>query len=238
MIVTDKGMALNAKLIGTDTALHFTRAAIGTGSGEFGIAPAEMEDLEEWFADLTGLSYKLPDPGAEKFVLEIRAEIKNQGFEEPVYITEVGAFALDPDEGEVLYGIEDFREYPKLMNPLPCGQPGFGFGESHVFDLFLEVSRDLEIEISFITDNYLSIDIANEIFARDAHRHTADQVDESVGATVEVWQRIQDNRLDTIENRIEQGISTGRTVQVGTELELMWLILKGYYDRVNKVIRA
>ena len=108
--VTAKGKSLIAKAIALGTEIEFTRAAVGAG-----IIPEYI-----YKETLTGLiDYKMDDAIAsavkesDKAVISIQAS--SETVEEDFYITEVGVFANDPDEGEIFFGGMDVQNDTTLM---------------------------------------------------------------------------------------------------------------------------
>lgn len=108
--VTAKGKSLIAKAIATGTSIEFTRAAVGSG-----LIPEYIDKN-----NLTGLiDYKMDAAIASAFKEEDKAVISiqasSENVEEDFYITEVGVFANDPDEGEIFFGGMDVQHDTTLM---------------------------------------------------------------------------------------------------------------------------
>ena len=98
-VITNKGLDLIGK--GTLTSIVFTKIATGNGDYE------EDEDLSSRTALKTQKqeflisSYKPINTTRVK----LRTVISNEGLDEGYYINEIGIYANDPDEGEILYAI-------------------------------------------------------------------------------------------------------------------------------------
>ena len=111
-VVTRKGLQLITKLVASETALTFTRVAIGTGKVPGGYDPGSMTGLNEYKMDGSIASHSAS--GDEASVV---MQISSIGVETGFTITEAGLFATDPDEGEILYAYLDMSADPQYMYP-------------------------------------------------------------------------------------------------------------------------
>lgn len=111
-VVTRKGLQLIIKLVASETALTFTRVAIGTGKVPGGYDPGSMTGLNEYKMDGSIASHSAS--GDEASVV---MQISSIGVETGFTITEAGLFATDPDEGEILYAYLDMSADPQYMYP-------------------------------------------------------------------------------------------------------------------------
>ena len=106
-VITEKGLRLNTKIQAGKCNATFTRAAIGDGVWTAG----EGETLEDiLFAATDLLSQKLEATFSEVTVADkdkvlLSSAFPNSTVERRFSITELGIFAQDPDEGEILYSI-------------------------------------------------------------------------------------------------------------------------------------
>ena len=111
-VLTKKGVRLIAKILGSETVLKITRAAVGTGSVPDGVEPREMEGLSCFKKD--GKISRVGKVDGENQV-NIAIQVNSIGVDENFVITEAGIFAEDPDEGEILYGYLDMTDDPQLV---------------------------------------------------------------------------------------------------------------------------
>ena len=112
-IITQKGLALNTKLIHGSGNITFTK--MQTGSGNYD----ESEDLKS-FTQLKRKRQEFPFNKKEIYnetTVCLRAVINNQDLTEEYQIKEIGIFAQDPDEGEILYSITTAK--PDTADTLP-----------------------------------------------------------------------------------------------------------------------
>ena len=121
-VLTKKGLALLAKAQAGQTDIHFTKAA--SGSGSYG--------PDERLSEREGLKEPRQETSFERMtvindiVVLIRFLISNEqasgNLQEGYYMKEVGIFAQDPNEGEILYAIatavEDQWDYMPPYNGL------------------------------------------------------------------------------------------------------------------------
>lgn len=98
MHITDQGLALLTKVMAREIALKFTRVAAGDGYLAEDADPYKMTALVNHVKDLPISSSE--DGGG---VAVIRCYQTSAGLAEPYDSREIGLFALDPDDGEILY---------------------------------------------------------------------------------------------------------------------------------------
>ena len=135
-VVTRKGLQLITKLVASETALTFTRAAIGTGKVPGGYDPGSMTGLNEYKMDGSIASHSAS--GDEASVV---MQISSIGVETGFTITEAGLFATDPDEGEILYAYLDMSADPQYMYP-----------ENNAISKFIEMTLVVKIgEVQSVT---------------------------------------------------------------------------------------
>lgn len=144
MLLTRKGRNLQAKAE-AGTRLVFTRVKVGDGRTE-GIDYDDLNDLESPQKDLTISSIKAEDDG----LCRVRTHFTNIGLEAGVFVYEMGLFANDPDEGEILYGVTRAIE-PDFLPPFTSATK-----VNHQFDIVIIVGNATEIHAEIPTDGYVS----------------------------------------------------------------------------------
>ena len=107
---TDKGLSLIAKVIAREIPLKFVRVAAGDGYLPDGVRPHEMTALVNHITDLPICS---KDDGGG--VAVIRCYQSSKGLTEPYDSREIGLFAEDPDEGEILYAYFNAGDRPDFI---------------------------------------------------------------------------------------------------------------------------
>lgn len=100
MILTNKGRVLQAKVEAGET-LSLTKLKLGSGIIGEGQSLEALTDLVSPEQNL-GIAAKT---AMENGFTKIEATITNAGLEEGYYVRELGVFAQDPDEGEILYAV-------------------------------------------------------------------------------------------------------------------------------------
>ena len=109
-VITTKGRALIAKMMATETAIAFTRAAVGTGSVPAGDDPAGLAGLNQYRMD-----GKITAVSSGNEAAYITFQIASRDVEAGFVVTEAGLFASDPDEGEILYAYLDMSDDPQYI---------------------------------------------------------------------------------------------------------------------------
>lgn len=112
MSITYAGMALFAKAQ-AGQEIHFTKMQVG--SGQIGTRnPGNLITLVEPKLDIPITSIT---PNPELKSATIVGNITNKGLKEDVYICELGLWAKDPDNGEILYGYANCGMYGDYYAP-------------------------------------------------------------------------------------------------------------------------
>lgn len=116
MVITDKGMALFAKAQ-SGIPINFTKMQVG--SGNIGSQnPIALIGLVDPKLDVPIINIA-PNPDLKNAVISGR--VTNNELVDSVYICELGVFANDPDEGEILYGYVSSGAYGDYYAPASQG---------------------------------------------------------------------------------------------------------------------
>ena len=119
-VLTDKGRALLAKLTQGNT-LDITRAVAGAGYVTPGFL-ANQTEVPDPKQSLTFRPVSYPETG--KCALPV--ELRNEGLATGYIATQVGIYATDPDEGEILFFISQAPEANKGTEiPSATEMPGY-----------------------------------------------------------------------------------------------------------------
>ncbi|MBS7007057.1 phage baseplate protein [Anaerostipes sp.] len=134
-VITKKGQALQDKLIAGEI-LKFTKVQTGTGEA----LVSELEDQTE----LTGANQIITFQKIEEIDghIDISVLLENTKLLQGYELWQVGIFALDPDEGEILYCLVQAAEAKTI--PAASEEPGF----SVTWKFHLKNSGKAETQIS------------------------------------------------------------------------------------------
>ena len=100
LVITNKGQALIAKMIAGEGSIEFTKIAASSKEyEESGLQ--EIDSLDE--VRQTTLISKITR--TNKVAIEVQTALSNTDLTAGYYIRTLGLYALDPDEGEVLYAV-------------------------------------------------------------------------------------------------------------------------------------
>ncbi len=116
MILTNKGQVLYAKGQ-AGKVINFTKIAVGIGAIE-NTDPQTLTELVNHKFDIA-IQGKTVNT-AEKAAL-ISGTLTNENMTESVYIQEIGLYAMDPDDGEILYSYASAGEYGDYTSPASNG---------------------------------------------------------------------------------------------------------------------
>jgi phage-related tail fiber protein len=99
-ILTDKGRNLLAKAL-TGTELKFTKVSLGDGVWDDSVSPESLTDLVSKKMDLAINELDVTGDGTAR----LRFVLTNTGLTDGFFTREIGIYADDPDDGEILYAV-------------------------------------------------------------------------------------------------------------------------------------
>lgn len=139
-VITKKGQALMAKVVSGATKLSFTKIAVSEGS------------LSSDLASLTGIgTIKQSQPVASVVrqndtYVKVSASFTNESLKAGYYVRNIGLYATDPQQGEILYSISVADESSKTADWMP---PFNNIGSSSlIVDLVTAVSNASSVNVS------------------------------------------------------------------------------------------
>lgn len=145
MIITNKGMALYTK---AQAGKPIIFSKIKVGSGQIGTQnPATLTTLvhEEMDVSITSIT-----PKTDLKTAVIIGNVTNENVTEAVYICEIGLYATDPDEGEILYGYASCGEYGDYYAPYSQGP----YSWQYEINAAVGNAANVTAEISVLTWDY------------------------------------------------------------------------------------
>lgn len=167
MIVTQKGLALIAKLLVSGQPTEFTEIAIGDG------IPSESEDIEkrtQLVHEHTSASILTREIKSSTTV-QLETRFKASDFPEAVILNEIGVFAKDPDDGKILYAYDHVTRWddgtPKGDNIPAEGGGTFVF---RTFRVLIQVAK--AANVSFVVDGSATYALHK---AQERHTSALDQ---------------------------------------------------------------
>lgn len=143
--LTKAGRNLIAKGL-TGTKIEFTRVKMGDGQPAAGQKLDELTDLIAPKKVLSINSISKEDDGT----CRVRTHLTNIGLEVGLFVYELGVFANDPDEGEILYSYTT-AETPDFLPP-----EGGTTLINHQFDIVTIVGNATDISAKIDTAGYVS----------------------------------------------------------------------------------
>lgn len=224
--LTEKGTQLCAKLLVGDT-LKITRV-VGANGVQQGIEYKDYTDVGPpviLFATNQGVVY---DPSVDKNRLMLPAYWSNESFYVSSQITEIGVFAEDPDEGEILLSVFPFYESPMALLAETQGPLEI----TAVLFVKLSLANTIEIEVPSSVV-YLTRPEAEALFWVIGHKYPATEILESNGYDSEYWQRWQDEQIELLKIKVDEGAAKAVTVVLNPLPETTWVLIQGYIDRAS-----
>lgn len=137
VVITKKGLNLQTKLM-EGKVLRFTKAEAGAGIAEVENLPYQIkvDDVKQKVSLQTG---KAADNG-----IEIQILLDNMDLQTSYMLHQIGIYALDPEEGEILYCVAQTSE--EKMIPSNQENPGFSITWKFLFQNFGSFSAELEMD--------------------------------------------------------------------------------------------
>ena len=125
-VMTQKGLALQTKLI-EGTTLQITRAVTGTGF----VTPGLLNQQTAVSGEKQALSFR-PVTYPEEGKCALTMKLGNDDLTEGYMATQVGVYAMDPDEGEIVYFISQAPSANKGVE-IPAAQESPGYTAEWTF---------------------------------------------------------------------------------------------------------
>ncbi|CAI3683035.1 hypothetical protein [Clostridium neonatale] len=145
MSITNKGQVLYAKAQ-AGQELHFTKMMVGSGNLDTR-NPATLTALIKPKFDV---GIQEITPNTELKTATISGTISNSGVTEATYICEIGLFAEDPDEGEILYAYGTAGQYGDYYAPESMGP----FSWNYQINAAIGNAANVTVELSNLTYDY------------------------------------------------------------------------------------
>lgn len=235
-VVTDVGRNILLSNITKDKPTDIHRAEIGDGTF-LGSDPRKVVELirATHAAKVGGKGLGQDSQGNTSCRIPI--QITNEGLQDTLYIREFGLYTKNDADQEVLFVYGYVTGNDDSINSLsPPSLNVIDYNQIRIIDTNITLT---DAEYANITVNISSSALITygDMVAYAApikHRHEATEIDESIGKTVELHQRDQDDRITALEN----GAGKGTRVTLTTIPESNWKIVYGYYDVVTGTIRS
>jgi len=147
--LTQKGLALIAKVLGGATPMVLTRTMMGSGTCPGGTYPGELEDLVEPVAAGT-TTEPIYDKDSIRMTVEYRSDM-NGGLEHGFYIREFGVFARDLDGSEVLLFYATLGDYPQYVSAYTA--KGL---DVRRYPVVITVGEGAEVHIDYVPEAFMT----------------------------------------------------------------------------------
>ena len=138
LVLTKKGQLLQAK-VGTGVVLALTKMKLGSGVLPEG---ALLEDLTDLVTPEQNVGIAAKEVLTDQKICKISATITNVGLSAGYYVRELGVFANDPDDGEILYAVTS----DSAPDYLP--QEGGSTAVSQEFAVYISASNASDVNVS------------------------------------------------------------------------------------------
>lgn len=166
LVLTKKGQLLQAK-VGTGIVLALTKMKLGSGVLPNGTS---LEDLTDLVTPEQNVGIASKEVLTDQKMCKISATITNAGLSAGYYVRELGVFANDPDDGEILYAVTSDSEPDYLP------QEGGSTAVSQEFAVYIAASNASDVNVSIdpgalATMGYVETAIADHNSLATAHEN-------------------------------------------------------------------
>lgn len=138
LVLTKKGQLLQAK-VGTGVVLALTKMKLGSGVLPNGTS---LEDLTDLVTPEQNVGIASKEVLTDQKICKISATITNVGLSAGYYVRELGVFANDPDDGEILYAVTS-DSAPDYLPP-----EGGSTAVSQEFAVYIAASNASDVNVS------------------------------------------------------------------------------------------
>ena len=138
LVLTKKGQLLQAK-VGTGVVLALTKMKLGSGVLPNGTS---LEDLTDLVTPEQNVGIAAKEVLTDQKMCKISATITNVGLSAGYYVRELGVFANDPDDGEILYAVTS-DSAPDYLPP-----EGGSTAVSQEFAVYIAASNASNVNVS------------------------------------------------------------------------------------------
>jgi hypothetical protein len=214
MFLTKKGRMLQLKAE-SGVRLNFTKVAIGDGQHDQSQNIEDIEALLNPIKDLgiTGIQVNSGE-------CKIHSAITNEGLTQGFYVREIGLYAYDPDEGEILYAIALANE----SDFLPAEGGTTVVNNEFVINVVVANATEITAEISNV--GYVTREEFNEfVLQLDTTTVKADKNTEDISKI--------SLRLTNLEQSYSNNFTSNQFTEDFTTLDDV-VVTRGVYDSVNK----
>jgi len=189
-VLTKKGINLIAKAL-TGATIEFTKVQLGDGVWDESVNPEQLTALISPKLDLPIQELEIVGDGTAR----LRFVLTNTGLSEGFFIREIGIFANDPDEGEILYAVA----YAKNGDFIPAD--GGAVKIEDITDIYTVVSNAQNVT-AVISDSVLLAtlqDIEKHNISPEAHEDIRELI-------ASEQQELSNHKSDTTAHQIPQQI--------------------------------
>lgn len=162
LLLTNKGIALQAK-VQAGTQLHITKIKLGSGVVPSG---TDIKTLTDLIAPNQNLG--IGSKEAVDDYCKISSTISNTDLETGYYVRELGVFAQDPDDGEILY----LYTTDSAPDYLPAGGGSTVISQEFSVMIAVDDTNDIKVDIdpaALATMGYVQVQVQEHNAAADAH---------------------------------------------------------------------
>jgi len=191
-ILTKKGINLITKAL-TGATIEFTKIQLGDGVWDESVNPEKLTSLVSPKLNLPIQELEIVGDGT----VRLRFVLTNTGLSEGFFIREIGIFANDPDEGEILYAVA----YAENGDFIPADGPT---KIEDITDIYTVISNAQNVT-AVISDSVLLAtlgDIEKHNTSSDAHQDIRTSVSQ-------LQQELSNHKSETAVHQIPQQIEAG-----------------------------
>lgn len=177
-VVTDKGIALLSKLT-AGHSLEITRAVTGT---EY-VNPTLLHQLRDVTNPQQPLEFR-PVSYPEQGKCAVPMALTNEGLEKGYTAMQIGVYATDPDEGEILFFIAQANSGTGTIVPTAEEMPGY----NAEWTFYFQYGRADDVTVLVDPSNTVSRAEMKEYISSEIVAMTYAEIDAAFGTTGDGWE--------------------------------------------------
>ena len=215
--ITDKGAEVLTRFLAQGRQITLTRAAVGDGVAGDGVSPNTLTDLIHPIQVPAQVGEKTYVEGVPSY-MKIPVQVTNAGLEESVFVREVATYAQDENGASFMftYSWIDGEDSDNVLPPCSFLNEESVEDEPdtvHVHDVAVVVTNQENgaVSVQVAPGSYVTSAQMIAYAAPILHGHSASEITESNGDSVETVQRRQDFDIAAIKEQFDTGF-TGTTV--------------------------
>ncbi|MFL0167638.1 hypothetical protein [Candidatus Clostridium helianthi] len=203
MILTNKGQVLYAKGQ-AGKVINFTKIAVGIGD----VGNTDPQTLTDLVSKKFDIAIQSKAVNTLEKVAIISGTLTNENMTESVYIQEIGLYALDPDDGEILYSYASAGEYGDYTSPASNGPYAWNY------QVYAAIGNAANVTVTLSNLQYDTSVINSNTTFSIIKGTTQKEINKSIDNKFKIYPTTNDGNIYTITNTDIDSLTDGYPLKV------------------------